>query len=1019
MTNAIGRYEIRGELGRGGMATVYRAYDAMLNREVALKVMAGHLTTDTAFHRRFEREAKVVATLEHPSIVPIYDYGITPQGQPYLVMRMLRGGTLHDRLVSGVVTQGKLIAIMKQVAAALDYAHDRDIVHRDMKPVNILFDEKGNAYVSDFGIAKVRDATTNLTGNAIVGTAAYMSPEQFMGGTVDGRSDQYSLAVVLFEALSGRAPFVSDTLHGLMFMHVNEPPPDVHSLNKNLPPAMSAVLRRALSKDPKERYSTVSDFVQMLEAATASRQGAVDDALTRQLQESYDSGLKAYQRSDWVTAVDHLGRVVALDTGYRNAAQLHQTARFRLQEQRRAAPATEIVGGETSRMSTQYVPGAGGVAQPEARRGSRLPLLLGLLALLIIGGAAAFFFLRPSPEPETPAAGATAIAGAAPTTAATTEPAATPAVDATATPLPTVPPPVAGAALVAEVGSASVSTDGGRAEPLANGAELPLQAGTRVDVAVDDGRTQLVLPSGARLYLDAGAEVSLSADTAGAPLVTVERGRVLAWSHGEPVVMDSAFDGRATLLGAGLMGVVLNPGAVRFEVSCLEGSCDVSGANDGQALRLRNGQMSVIGVDGFADRPVAAERDTFDAILSGTPQPTAIAEVTSDAPTEAPTEQPTEEPTDEPTAAPTATRAASAGSSGTGSNATVLGPNTALDFETFGTWTRGDQDTGTFTQSSAQAHSPSRSGAFAYNFEGASPPDDILVYLQSHAIDGRPNLLRIWVYGDGSGHYLNAWIRDADGETWQVPFGRVTHQGWRQMEGRIETGQPWPWDRISGNGNNEVDYPISFRGLVIDRPDASTANRGTIYVDDLTVATGQAGVPQPTSASGVGATAAPGETPTAAPVASAGAILFSAGDSLLTVDPGGQPRILGQASRNTCSSSVEAGGITYNLVVPGPGCAAVGDGQANCASPNGQYQVLMGRPDGGTRNVTLISPANPNGDFIFNRAVDPTEGILWAPNSNSFLIVIGDEVYQIFTDLSFRAVVTSVPAVCPRWNAGP
>ena len=132
----------------------------------------------------------------------------------------------------------------------------------------------------------------------------------------------------------------------------------VHSLNKNLPPAMSAVLRRALSKDPKERYSTVSDFVQMLEAATASRQGAVDDALTRQLQESYDSGLKAYQRSDWVTAVDHLGRVVALDTGYRNAAQLHQTARFRLQEQRRAAPATEIVGGETSRMSTQYVPGA-------------------------------------------------------------------------------------------------------------------------------------------------------------------------------------------------------------------------------------------------------------------------------------------------------------------------------------------------------------------------------------------------------------------------------------------------------------------------------------------------------------------------------------------------------------------------------------------------------------------------------------------------------------------------------------
>ena len=196
MTNTIGRYELRGELGQGGMATVYRAYDAMLNREVALKVMAGHLSTDVSFQRRFEREARVIATLEHPNIVPVYDYGTTAQGQPYLVMRLLRGGTLYDRLVEGKVTQQQLWAILRQVASALDYAHDRDIVHRDIKPVNVLFDEKGNAYVSDFGIAKVRDATTNLTGNAIVGTAAYMSPEQFMGATVNGRSDQYSLAVV-------------------------------------------------------------------------------------------------------------------------------------------------------------------------------------------------------------------------------------------------------------------------------------------------------------------------------------------------------------------------------------------------------------------------------------------------------------------------------------------------------------------------------------------------------------------------------------------------------------------------------------------------------------------------------------------------------------------------------------------------------------------------------------------------------------------------------------------------------
>ncbi len=415
MTNTIGRYELRGELGRGGMATVYRAYDAMLNREVALKVMAGHLATDASFQRRFEREARVVATLEHPNIVPVYDYGITAQGQPYLVMRLLRGGTLYDRLAAGTLTQQSLLAIMKQVASALDYAHDRDIVHRDVKPVNILFDEKGNAYVSDFGIAKVRDATTNLTGNAIVGTAAYMSPEQFMGGTVDGRSDQYSLAVVLFEALSGRAPFVSDTLHGLMFLHINEPPPDAHALNRTLPPAMSAVLRRALAKDPQERFATAGDFVQMLEAAGSSRQGAGDDALRRQLQDHYDTGLKAYQHSDWATAVDFLGRVVALDNGYRNAAQLHQTARFRLQEQQRTTPSTVVMGGETNRLTTPsappaaatpYVPGAGGTAQPAPRRANRWPLLLGLLALLVVGGLAAFFLLRPPSEPSTPDAGA-------------------------------------------------------------------------------------------------------------------------------------------------------------------------------------------------------------------------------------------------------------------------------------------------------------------------------------------------------------------------------------------------------------------------------------------------------------------------------------------------------------------------------------------------------------------------------------------------------------------------------------
>ena len=314
------------------------------------------------------------------------------------------------------------------------------------------------------------------------------------------------------------------------------------------------------------------------------------------------------------------------------------------------------------------------------------------------------------------------------------------------------------------------------------------------------------------------------------------------------------------------------------------------------------------------------------------------------------------------------------------------------------------------------------SAVLAYDF--ATADNDFVVFFQEHAIDGQPNLLRLWVYGDGSGHYLNAWIQDDAGQTWQVPFGRVTHQGWQQMEGRIETGQAWPWTHISGPQNDTVEYPISFRGFVLDdRPDDYTG-QGRIYLDDLTVATGAAGqAVVPTAAPGV-ATATPGAaTPTpaaAAPGVGAGDILFSAGDSLLAVDPGSQPRILGPADSDTCSAPAMSGGVTYRLVVPGPGCAAVGDGQALCTSPDGQYEVLMGRPDGGTRNVSLRSAANPDGAFIFNQPVASTEGILWSPGSSSFLIVIGSDVYQVFTDLSYRVVVSGIAgARCPRWFAGP
>ncbi len=177
----IGRYEIKSELGRGGMATVYKAYDPRFEREVALKVLPHEMMHDSSFRTRFEREAKTIARLEHPAIVPVYDVG-EEDDQPYFVMRCMTGGSLADRIAKGPLSLKESAKIMERIGAALDVAHAKGVVHRDLKPGNILFDVAGEPYVSDFGIAKISLSQSNtVTGGAIIGTPAYMSPEQASG----------------------------------------------------------------------------------------------------------------------------------------------------------------------------------------------------------------------------------------------------------------------------------------------------------------------------------------------------------------------------------------------------------------------------------------------------------------------------------------------------------------------------------------------------------------------------------------------------------------------------------------------------------------------------------------------------------------------------------------------------------------------------------------------------------------------------------------------------------------------
>jgi serine/threonine protein kinase len=261
----IGLYEIKSELGRGGMATVYRAYDPRFEREVAVKVLPRELLhADPQFRLRFEREAKIIAQLEHTAIVPVYDVG-EADGQPYFVMRYMNGGSLSDRIKAGVIEVEEAARILGAIAPGLDEAHVKGIVHRDIKPSNILFDKRGNPYISDFGIAKLTQAQSgNVTGSAIIGTPAYMAPEQAQGDNIDGRADIYALGIILFEMVTGKQPYEADTPMAVAIKHITDPVPHILDANPKLPFGMDAIIQKAMAKDKNDRYSTAVELVNAL-----------------------------------------------------------------------------------------------------------------------------------------------------------------------------------------------------------------------------------------------------------------------------------------------------------------------------------------------------------------------------------------------------------------------------------------------------------------------------------------------------------------------------------------------------------------------------------------------------------------------------------------------------------------------------------------------------------------------------------------------------------------------------------
>lgn len=401
---AVNGYEILRQVGYGGMATVFLARQQSMNRNVALKFLPSNFIQDDMYLQRFEREVKIVAQLEHRNIVPVYDYG-EHEGQPYIVMRYMSSGSVEDLLAKGKIPITRVLGIAEQIAFALDYAHQNGILHRDLKPSNILLDDGGGAFITDFGIARILgESSSTLTTQGVVGTPSYMSPEQARGEGLDGRSDIYSLGVMLFEMICGRRPFESDTPYGIVVMHVTTPAPSLRDIETSVSAPVDKVILRALSKQADQRPATASALAAALRRAVDHPENVTDTEPSMPPIES-----PASMPSLEPDMAPHLPE--ALSNGLPEAAEAPPLNRAVFAEQARQRP------GPASMLKGILAGGAVGCAL--------LGLLLGLGVLLLAAMSGGFGAVEEERPASLPVRVITATVGQA----AATSPPATAAFD--------------------------------------------------------------------------------------------------------------------------------------------------------------------------------------------------------------------------------------------------------------------------------------------------------------------------------------------------------------------------------------------------------------------------------------------------------------------------------------------------------------------------------------------------------------------------------------------------------------
>ena len=389
--STFGAYQIIEPLGRGGMASVFKAYEPSLDRYVALKVLPPEFLHEETFAARFQREAKVVAKLEHPNIIPIFSFGIEG-GTPWMAMRLIAGGSLSAVLKKGSFGLERSVAVIRAVADALTYAHAQGVVHRDVKPQNILLDQEGRVYLADFGIARMLEGGAAITRTGLVsGTPQYMAPEQATGQTLDHRMDIYALGIVAYEMFTGSTPFSADTPVAVLMKQVSSPIPIPPK--EDVPEPLLGPLIKSLAKNPEERWQTAAAFAAAFEKGLGSVTTAVGVA------------------------------------GVQSAPTATMPART--QSLSPQPPPPPVQGTRTTRVPSTVLPPRGGGSAPPRRTGSSalaLWLVLGLGGLVVAGAAVAFWLWQRSADQVDPRM----VASVAPSPAATpTELVRTPAPVAT------------------------------------------------------------------------------------------------------------------------------------------------------------------------------------------------------------------------------------------------------------------------------------------------------------------------------------------------------------------------------------------------------------------------------------------------------------------------------------------------------------------------------------------------------------------------------------------------------------